>query len=148
MGYLVCFLATGGYAGFTPLVPGTAGSLLGVGLFLLIFPGGTAGTLAVLALAIPAAVWLAGRAEVAFGETDSNRIVVDEIIGQWIALAFLPRSIWFVVGAFVLFRALDIWKPWRKLEALQGGVGVVADDVFAGLAANLCLQALRWAGGI
>lgn len=147
MGYLVSFLASGGFVGFSPVAPGTVGSLLGVGLYLLAFPEGAASTVVYLALAIPAAVWLSGRAEVAFGETDSQRIVVDEIVGQWIALAFLPRSVWFIVGAFVLFRALDIWKPWRRLEELQGGIGVVADDVVAGLIANLCLQALRWATG-
>ncbi len=129
------------------MAPGTVGSLLGVGLYLLAFPEGTASTLVCLALAITVAVWLSGQAEVAFGETDSQLIVVDEIVGQWIALAFLPRSVWFVVGAFVLFRALDIWKPWRRLEELRGGIGVVADDVVAGLIANLCLQALRWAVG-
>lgn len=147
MGYLVSFLASGGFVGFSPVAPGTVGSLLGVGLYLLAFPEGTASTLVYLALAISAAVWLSGQAEVAFGETDSRLIVVDEIVGQWIALAFLPRSVWFIVGAFVLFRALDIWKPWRRLEELQGGIGVVADDVVAGLIANLCLQALRWAVG-
>ena len=147
MGYLIYFLASGAFVGFTPVAPGTAGSLLGVALFLLIFPEGTVGTLTFLALAVPVAVWLAGQAEVAFGETDPKPVVVDEVVGQWIALALLPRTALYVGAAFVLFRAFDIWKPWRGLEELRGGVGVVADDLAAGLAANLCLQALRLATG-
>ncbi len=147
MGYLVCFLASGAFSGFLPVAPGTWGSLLGVGLFLLLTPVDPAGTLLVLALAVPASIWLADRAEVAFGRADASAIVVDEVVGQWMALAFLPRSAGFVVAAFLLFRAFDIWKPWRELERLPGGLGVVADDLVAGVAANACLQVVRLALG-
>lgn len=147
VGYLVCFLASGAFVGFSPVAPGTAGSLLGLVLFLLFFPTDPAGTLLVLALSLPAAIWLSGRAEVALGEPDASPIVVDEIVGQWLALAFLPRSAPFVVASFLLFRALDIWKPWRELEKLPGGFGVVVDDLVAGVAANLCLQVVRFAVG-
>lgn len=148
MGYLVCFLASGAYVGFSPLAPGTAGSLLGVVLFLLVAPKGTAAALTLLILLIAVAVWLAGQAEVAFGKTDASHIVIDEIAGQWVALSFLPMTGWFVVGAFLLFRFFDIWKPWKELEGLHGGFGVVVDDLAAGVAANLLLQAVRllWAG--
>ncbi len=73
--------------------------------------------------------------------------MVDEVIGQWLALAFLPRTASFVVAAFLLFRFLDIWKPWKELEELPGGFGVVVDDLMAGVAANLCLQVVRFAVG-
>lgn len=134
--------------GFSPFAPGTAGSLLGVVLFLLVAPQGTAASLTLLVLLSAAAVWLSGQAEVAFGQDDASYIVIDEIAGQWVALSFLPMTAWSVVGAFLLFRFFDIWKPWRELERLHGGFGVVVDDLAAGVAANLCLQAVRllWGG--
>jgi phosphatidylglycerophosphatase A len=143
VGYFVCLLASGAFVGFSPVAPGTAGSLLAVALFLFFFPTDPAGVLLVLAVTIPASIWLAGKAEVAFGAKDASPIVVDEIVGQWLALVFLPRTAFFIVAAFLLFRALDIWKPWRELERIPGGFGVVVDDLVAGVVANLCLQVVR-----
>lgn len=143
MGYLVCFLASGAFTGFAPIASGTAGSLLAVVIYLLVFPQDTVWVLVLLAVSLPASVWLADRAEIAFAKTDSSYIVVDEIVGQWLALVFLPRTAFFVVASFLLFRAFDIWKPWRELERIPGGLGVVVDDLVAGVAANLCLQAVR-----
>ena len=125
------------------MAPGTVGSLLGVALFLLAFPTGPGATALLILLSIPAAVWLSGRAEVAFGQVDPKPVVVDEIVGQWVALALLPRTAWYVVGAFLLFRLFDIWKPFSALEELPGGLGVVVDDLAAGVAANICLQIVR-----
>lgn len=143
MGYLVCFLASGAFTGFAPIAPGTAGSLLAVVIYLVAFPTDTAWVLVLLAASIPVSVWLADRAEIAFNKSDASHIVVDEIVGQWLALAFLPRTALFVISSFLLFRAFDIWKPWRELERIPGGLGVVVDDLVAGVAANLCLQTVR-----
>lgn len=104
--------------------------------------------LAATGAAIIAASWIAGRAERALGEHDSPRIVIDEIVGFWVAAAGLPREWAAAALAFALFRVFDAWKlpPYRWLERLPGGLGVVADDVGAGAVAALAARCIlgRW----
>lgn len=97
-----------------------------------------------LAVAVLASCWLCGRAERVLGKHDDPRIVLDEVVGYWTAVAFLPRSARILGAAFVLFRVLDSVKlpPYRWLERLPGGWGVVADDVGAAVVANLTLRVL------
>jgi phosphatidylglycerophosphatase A len=73
------------------------------------------------------------------GNTDPSECVIDELAGQWLACAFAPRSLWAFVLAFLLFRLFDITKPWpiRAAERIPGGLGVMLDDMIAGLAAGL-----------
>ena len=94
------------------------------------------------------AVWVSGRAEVVWKERDSPRIVIDEVVGYLIAMAFLPRTLTTVVGGFLFFRILDIIKPLpigmidRKMK---GGLAIVLDDAVAGVYVNLLLHAIsRW----
>jgi phosphatidylglycerophosphatase A len=96
-----------------------------------------ASTLAVIAIS----VWAAGRAESLFGH-DSGRIVIDEWAGVFVCYLGLPPQAWVMIPVFVFFRILDVWKPWptRKLESLPGGVGVTADDLMAGVYANLAVR--------
>jgi phosphatidylglycerophosphatase A len=91
-------------------------------------------------------LWSAQKAERHWG-VDSHHVVIDEIAGMCLSLLFVPVSVATVVTGFVLFRIFDIWKPLyiRRLEALPGGVGVMADDMLAGLYSNLILQGLVWA---
>ena len=93
--------------------------------------------------------WSAQRAEKYWG-VDSAHVVIDEIAGMCLSLLFVPVTVVTVAIGFVLFRIFDIWKPLyiRRLEALPGGVGVMADDMLAGLYSNLILQALVWAAVI
>jgi len=134
--------ATGFWTGFFPVAPGTAGSLLGVALYPWV-PLGTLGPGAFLFLAAAAllGVAAAGRAEREFGE-DGGPIVVDEIVGQWIALAGLAPTPFVLVAGFLLFRLFDILKPFpaRRLERVGGGAGVMLDDVAAGLWAAIVLR--------
>lgn len=138
-------LATGFGAGYGPIAPGTWGSLPG-----LAFAWGLdhlAGRWAVLGGAsffALAGVWAAGRAEALLGEKDPGRVVVDEIAGQMVALLFLPVTGRVLLVAFMLFRVLDVWKPWpaHRLEVLPGGSGIMADDLMVGLYANLILHGL------
>lgn len=90
------------------------------------------------------AVWLCGRAEKVLGRRDDQRIVLDEVVGFWTAVAFLPRTLRVLGLGFALFRVLDVLKPYpcRRLERLPGGWGVVGDDVGAGIFANLLIRVL------
>jgi len=136
-----------GGAGLVPVAPGTAGSAVGVLLFLglgrLSLPLFALTWLALLALSI----WAADQAGRQFGVVDDGRIVIDEVVGQLTALAPLVggRATWpLLVTGFVAFRVFDVWKPGpvgRAERSLPGGVGVVMDDVLAGVLAGLVVAA-------
>jgi len=148
---LALVLASGFGLGYAPLAPGTAGALGGLGSWALLtstLSGAFPGTLSQPFLALAAClalfgvgVWSANRAERHWGD-DASRIVLDEWLGVWVALVLVPWSWGGAVVGFILFRFFDIVKPWlaRKAEGLGGGVGVMLDDVVAGLYANLLLQ--------
>lgn len=130
--------------GFWPKGPGTAGSLgalLAVPLW--IQQGWPPIAFLLLAAAFtPPGIWAAGRVSDARQVKDAQIVVVDEVIGQWIALAGASAlNAKSVFGAFVLFRLFDITKPWpvRSFERLPGGTGIVADDIMAGVYAALVL---------
>jgi phosphatidylglycerophosphatase A len=142
---LATLIATWFGCGYSPVAPGTAGSLaaLAIGILLHEYAGFTAWGFAVLAAAtlIPA-VWAAGVTAVSSGIEDPPFVVIDEVIGLWIALAGARWYNWkSYLAAFALFRLFDIWKPppVRQLEALPGGWGINLDDVMAGLYAALVL---------
>ena len=92
------------------------------------------------------AVWAAGEAEKDLGH-DAGPIVIDEVIGQTLALMFVPHRLLVFVAAFFLFRLFDIWKPLGAYQAqsLPGGFGIVADDAIAGITTMLAIQGLLWA---
>lgn len=146
-------LATFFGVGLAPVAPGTAASAVAALAYALALSGlpRPAYVLLVAAL-IAAGTAAAGRYAAALGRPDPGRIVVDEVCGQLVALAFLPGEWTTVAASFALFRFFDILKPWpiRKLEKLAGGPGIMADDIGAGLAAaaavRLALLALRAAG--
>jgi len=146
---LVIFLATGIYAGYVPLVPGTAGAALGLLLGRLLFaPLWQRSATAFLALYMGmflVACPLAGAAEKIFGEPDSPHIVIDEILGMIAAMFLNPNGWRWLLGSFVLFRIFDIIKPWpaSRLDRLHGGAGVMLDDLASAIYANLVLQALQ-----
>ncbi|MES2003941.1 MAG: phosphatidylglycerophosphatase A [Bacteroidota bacterium] len=97
--------------------------------------------IAVTGIVTAIGTWSATRVEPDWGK-DSNRVVIDEVAGMFISLLFIPVSIKWIAAAFVLFRFFDILKPLyiRNAEALPAGWGVMADDVLAGIYANLLLQ--------
>jgi phosphatidylglycerophosphatase A len=137
-------IATVGGAGYAPLAPGTVGSALAA-LGLWLAPPSRAGRAVFLVAVAALGVWAAGRAERALGRTDPGAIVVDEVAGMTLAVLLFPPTGSVVVSGFVLFRVFDIWKPFPadRAQRLPGGLGVMADDLVAGLYALAALAALR-----
>ena len=151
MSLLARLIGTWFYLGYFPKGPGTAGSLgaLLVGIPLALYLEWPAAAFALLALALLGpAIWAADRMAREGGSKDPQIVVVDEVVGQWIALAGAPLLNWqYILGAFVLFRLFDIWKPWPVSWAdrsIAGGLGVMADDMLAGLLAGLLLVLARY----
>jgi phosphatidylglycerophosphatase A len=145
---LAVFLSSAAYAGFVPFAPGTVGSAVGLGAYAALRWAGAAPLLDLLVIAIVtgAGVWSATVAERHFGLEDPGPVVIDEVAGMLATLALLSVSWSGAVAGFVLFRILDIIKPYPagRLERLPGGLGIMADDLMAGLYANLALRALLW----
>lgn len=140
---IVIAAATGAYTGYIPFAPGTFGTIAAIPFcFLLSLLGPIWGALFLIGFFL-GAVWIAGEAEGIFGKKDSGRIVIDEIVGFLVALFLVPWTAKSLIVGFVLFRFFDIFKPYpiRMLESrLAGGWGVVADDVLAGVYANVVLR--------
>jgi phosphatidylglycerophosphatase A len=144
---LAVFIATVGYCGYSPFAPGTVGSAAGLIVYILVWwaqsPIIEVGLIAVL---FGAGVWAGSTAERYFGGIDPGPIVVDEVVGMLITLAFIPVGISGAIAGFLLFRIFDVLKPFpaRQLESLHGGLGVMADDAMAAIYANVTLRALLW----
>lgn len=141
---LLTAIATGFGSGYSPLAPGTAGSLVGLALFWPLAGLGVAVQLAALAAVTALGVLAADVVARRVGRKDPGLVVVDEIAGQWLTLVALPFSPLVAVLGFFAFRAMDVVKPWpaRQLEALPGGLGIVADDLMAGVYAQLLVRVL------
>jgi phosphatidylglycerophosphatase A len=167
--YFALAVATCG-VGYMPLAPGTFGAALGVGLYLLVrdvtirivmsrvpsYPltYEAAESLRVCLMLLIAfgvtflGIWAAKRAETLLGRKDPGAVVIDEVAGQLIAFLFIPLEVklrwWMIFAGFLLFRLFDIWKPYpiRRLEALESGLGIMADDVLAGFYAAAALTLL------
>jgi phosphatidylglycerophosphatase A len=136
-------VATAFGAGFSPIAPGTAGSLVGLALFWPLQWAGVWVQLAATAVLYFAGVAASARLARRLGRKDPGAAVVDEVVGMWVSLLFLPFTPATAAAGFVLFRVLDVFKPYpaRQFEALPGGWGIMTDDVMAGIYANLLLRA-------
>jgi phosphatidylglycerophosphatase A len=139
---IILFIAQGVYSGRAPIAPGTAGTLVGILLYLLARDLGGLWYGAVCAAVIGIGTWAAGKAERMFGAKDHSTIVIDEIAGFLVAMLLVPGTWQYITAAFFLFRAFDIVKPFplRRLEHLPGGLGVMLDDIGAGIYTNVVLQ--------
>jgi len=142
-------IATALGAGYAPIAPGTFGSAVGVLLWLALPNIHWLQLLAIVVISVVGA-WSGSVAEEHFDRRDPGQVVVDEVAGMMVTLAFnpLPGFAW-GVAAFALFRLADIIKPFpvNRLERLPGGIGIMADDLAAGIYANLALRAAMWAFG-
>jgi phosphatidylglycerophosphatase A len=136
------WIATAGGAGYFPVAPGTAGSVVGVAVVMALarLPLERGAAIAVLAAAaivvFAVGVWAASEAETYFGRTDPGQVVIDEVVGQIITLLLIPHATWkWLIGGFLLFRGFDIIKPFpaRQAERFPRGWGIMVDDVIAGV---------------
>ena len=139
---LALWIATGGYTGYVGVVPGTVGSVVGVVLYLPMVGISVPIQLMITGAVFVLGVWASNRAEAIFKLKDARPIVIDEIVGMWISLISVANGITHFIAAFLLFRIFDIVKPFpaRQAERLKGGLGVMTDDVIAGIYANAALQ--------
>jgi phosphatidylglycerophosphatase A len=142
---LILLLASGLGAGFSPFAPGTVGTMVAIPMELLfssIFS--PVYELTILTFFFFSS-WIAEKAQNHWQKRDDQRIVIDEIMGYFLTMLWIPKTLLFISVGFLLFRLLDIVKPFpcRQLERVRGGFGVVLDDVFAGIYANIALQILR-----
>ena len=142
-------VATALGAGYAPVAPGTAGSLVGLALF---WPmsglGGpvlVAATAALFLLGVRCSTVVAAQV----GRKDPGLVVVDEVAGMWTTLLWVPFTPATAALGFLAFRVMDVVKPYpaRQLEALPDGWGIMADDMMAGVYANLLVQVLLRAWG-
>ena len=144
---LAVLIATFGYIGYFPIAPGTVGSAAGLLVYLIAWWAQSAVVEVGLIVALFAAgVWAGTTAERYFGGIDPGPIVIDEVVGMLITLAFVPIGLSGAIVGFVLFRIFDVIKPFPagRLEHLHGGLGVMADDAMAAIYANLMLRIVLW----
>jgi phosphatidylglycerophosphatase A len=140
------FLAFGFGSGLAPIAPGTAGSALGLLLFIPALYAPLPVQLGIIFIGFVLGVWVSDRVAKHMEVKDPGGIVWDEFIGMWVTLLWLPSLIW-LLPAFLLFRLFDIWKPWPVRfadEKLSGGYGIMLDDVLAGLYALAAVHLLNY----
>lgn len=140
---LATFVATAGYVGFVPIAPGTFGSAVGL---LVYFAVRTADSWMVeavtIAIALLAGIWAADRVESERGK-DPGVVVIDEVLGMLVTIAFLDVNVTGAIVGFFLFRVLDVIKPppAARLEHLHGGPGIMFDDLMAGIYGHVAMRA-------
>jgi phosphatidylglycerophosphatase A len=139
------FIATCGYVGYAPIAPGTFGSAAGLVVFYAVRSlGSPIAELAVIVAVFALGIWSATVAERHFNGTDPGPVVIDEVLGMLVTLALLDVTFAGAVAGFLVFRVLDVIKPWPSagFERLPGGLGVMADDGMAAVYAHLIMRGL------
>ena len=142
---LAWLVGTGLGTGLAPVAPATAGSLVAlVAYFLTPISEDSVGLYLAIGVGFLVGVWATGSLADP-SEPDPHRAVWDEFVGMWATCLLLPKDISWMAAAFISFRVLDILKPWpiRRLEKLPGGLGIMADDLLAGLFGSALLNVLR-----
>jgi phosphatidylglycerophosphatase A len=141
--FLVRVFASGLFAGYSPIASGTVGSAVALGLYLI--PGFERPWI-IMPVCFLVFLFGAKAAEIMEGRYghDPGEVTIDEVLGMWISLLLLPKSLGVAVLGFLIFRILDIVKPYpaRKFDSMKGGVGIMLDDVIAGAYTNIILSAL------
>lgn len=137
-------IGSGFYTGYIPNASGTFASLLAYIIFLI--PGFENPTFLMLliSVSIVIGVKIADKFESIYGK-DPPQFTLDEFIGSWISLLFLPKKVWFIIPTFFVWRLLDIYKPFPAnfFEKLKGGWGVILDDLISGIYTFILIQLLN-----
>lgn len=145
MNRLGLFIATCAFIGYVPVAPGTFGSAAGLVVFFAVRGTGSASLeLAAIVIVFAVGVWSGTVAERHLGDVDPAPVVIDEVAGMLITLAFLPVDLTGTLVGFLIFRLFDVVKPWpsSRLERLPGGFGIMADDAMAGVYGQLVMRGL------
>ena len=145
MRQLALLLSTVGGLGHAPFAPGTVGSAAGLAVFYLVrSTGSVAVEVGAIVVLFAVGVWAGTVAEEHLGRVDPSAVVIDELVGMLITLAFLPVNLLGAAVGFVIFRALDVVKPFPsgRMENLPGGLGIMADDAMAAVYGNLAMRGL------
>lgn len=143
--FLIRFLGTTFYTGYSPVAPGTAGSLIAL-ILVLVFPQILNWMPCLIPILFFLGVWISTQLEKKDGK-DASLITIDEWCGMWISLLFVPlKPVWIPLAAFGFFRLYDIWKPFpiNKSQNLSTGWGVMIDDVIAGIYSLLSMRILLY----
>ena len=139
----ILFISSGSFVGKIPFAPGTFGSLLGLPICFCLSLVNLKAAILFIAVFIAFSIWIADRAEKALNSKDPGCIIIDEISGLMVALLGISFGMVHVAAGFLIFRIMDILKPYpaRMIEKrLPGGAGVVMDDVIAGIYSNVLLR--------
>ncbi|MBI5682604.1 MAG: phosphatidylglycerophosphatase A [Deltaproteobacteria bacterium] len=143
----VIFLSTGFYTGYSPIAPGTVGTILGIPLGIFLSRFNTISQMLVIVILFFVFSFISGKAEEILGKKDASTIVCDEILGFLAAMFLIPYAFFNIIAVFFLFRLFDIWKPFpiRMIEnRIKSGYGIILDDVIAGVYANAVLRIAFW----
>jgi len=138
-------IGSGFGSGLSPVMPGTAGSLLAIIIYIASpIESDSIWAISIVMLGIILGIW-ACNTLVTESDKDPKKAVWDEFIGMWITCLFLPKETLRLMAAFICFRALDITKPYpaRKLEGLHGGIGIMADDILVGIYGAIILNIIQ-----
>ena len=127
-------IGSGFYSGYFPVASGTAASIVALGIYLI--PGfeNPALLLFLISFFLVIGIQVGNKFEGVYGK-DPKQCTIDEFVGTWISLLFIPKKALFIIIAFIIWRAMDILKPFpaRQIEKLKGGLGIMLDDVIAGI---------------
>ena len=139
--FWIKFIASGIGTGYAPIIPGTFGTLLGIAVFMSLsqFPRWL---FFITLLGITAiGIWTSDKAEKLYQKKDPSYIVIDEVIGLLFTMLFLPFQVKYVLIAFIVFRIMDVIKPYpaKQWQELHGGIGIVIDDIVAGIYSGLII---------
>lgn len=148
LGHPAGWIASGFGAGLSPLAPGTVGSAVALLPWFWLRDLAPTAYFGVVLAVFALGVWLSQLLVTRLRVEDPGWIVIDEFVGQWLALAFAPPGWFWLIAGFLLFRLFDVWKPWPVSWAdrrVGGGLGVMLDDALAGALAGAVLAAAAWA---
>ncbi len=141
------FLAFGFGSGLAPFAPGTFGTLMAIPLYLLILKLSLPMYLLLLTIVCIIGVWICDKSSKMLGVHDHSGIVWDEFAGFFVTMIAAPAGwLWIFIG-FTLFRLFDIWKPWPISwldKKVEGGLGIMVDDIVAGFYALICIQLIQY----